>query len=136
MLYMLDTNTVSHIIKRHPQVIQRLLAVPMHQVCISAVTAGELAFGLAKRPQAVALKLAVSEFLRRVEVLPWDEAVAPTYGLLRTELQNKGTPLAALDMQIGAHAAHVNATLVSSDKAFTNMAKLTVQDWCIAPNFL
>ena len=69
-LYMLDTNTVSHIIKRQPQAIARLLAVPMHSVCISAITAGELAFGLAKRPQAVALQAAVQEFLRRGEVMP------------------------------------------------------------------
>ena len=68
-LYLLDTNTVSHLIKRHPQVTQRLLAVPIHKICISAITAGELAFGLAKRPQALALKAAVDEFLRRVEVL-------------------------------------------------------------------
>jgi predicted nucleic acid-binding protein len=51
--------------------------------CISAITAGELAFGLAKRPEAVALKAALDEFLRRVEVLPWDKAVAQTYGTLR-----------------------------------------------------
>ena len=59
MLYLLDTNTVSHLIKSHPLATQRLLAVPMHTVCVSAITAGELAFGLAKRPQAVALKAAV-----------------------------------------------------------------------------
>ena len=75
-LYLLDTNTVSYLIKRHPQATEHLLAVPMHSVCISAITAGELAFGLAKRPEAVALKAAVDEFLRRVEVLPWDDAVA------------------------------------------------------------
>lgn len=128
-LYLLDTNTVSHLIKRHPQVTQRLLAVPMHQVCISAITAGELAFGLAKRPQALALKAAVDEFLRRVEVLPWDEAVAQTYGTLRAQLQSQGTPLAALDMQIAAHALHLKATLVSSDKAFLNLGQLTVDTW-------
>ena len=63
MLYLLDTNTVSHLIKSHPLATQRLLAVPMHTVCVSAITAGELAFGLAKRPQAVALKAAVDEVL-------------------------------------------------------------------------
>ena len=98
-LYLLDTNTVSYLIKRHPQVTQHLLAVPMHSVCISAITAGELAFGLAKRPEAVALKAAVYEFLRRVEVLPWDAAVAQTYGALRAQMQSKGKPLAALDMR-------------------------------------
>ncbi len=54
-LYLLDTNTVSHLIKRHPQATQRLLSLPMHSICISAITAGELAFGLAKRPEAPAL---------------------------------------------------------------------------------
>jgi tRNA(fMet)-specific endonuclease VapC len=128
-LYLLDTNTVSYLIKRHPQVTQHLLAVPMHSVCISAITAGELAFGLAKRPEAVALKAAVNEFLRRVEVLPWDATVALTYGALRAQMQSKGTPLAALDMQIAAHALHVNATLITSDHAFLHIDQLLVEDW-------
>jgi tRNA(fMet)-specific endonuclease VapC len=130
-LYLLDTNTVSYLIKRHPQVTQHLLAVPMHSVCISAITAGELAFGLAKRPEAVALKAAVIEFLRRVEVLPWDDAVAQTYGTLRAQLQSQGTTLAALDMQIAAHAVHMKATLISSDKAFTKIADLQTEDWSL-----
>jgi tRNA(fMet)-specific endonuclease VapC len=128
-LYLLDTNTVSQLIKRHPKVTRRLLAVPMHSVCISAITAGELAFGLAKRPEALALKEAVKEFLRRIDVLPWDDAVAQTYGPLRAQLQNKGTPLAALDTQIAAHAVHIKATLVSSDKAFLQVGQLQVENW-------
>jgi tRNA(fMet)-specific endonuclease VapC len=128
-LYLLDTNTVSHLIKRHPQATQRLLALPMHSICISAITAGELAFGLAKRPEAVALKAAVHEFLRRVEVLPWDEDVAQTYGVLRAQLQTKGTPLSALDTQIAAHALHAKAILVSSDKAFLQITQLEIEDW-------
>jgi len=128
-LYLLDTNTVSYLIKRHPQVTQHLLAVPMHSVCISAITAGELAFELAKRPEAVALKAAVNEFLRRVEVLPWDAAAAQTYGALRAQMQSKGTPLAALDMQIAAHALHANATLVTSDRAFLHIDQLLVENW-------
>ena len=130
-LYLLDTNTVSYLIKRHPQVTQHLLAVPMHRVCISAITAGELAFGLAKRPEAVALKTAVDEFLRRVQVLAWDAAVAQTYGTLRAQLQSQGTSLAALDMQIAAHAVHMNATLISSDKAFSKVAHLLTEDWAL-----
>ena len=128
-LYLLDTNTVSHLIKRHPQAIQHLLAVPMHSVCISAITAGELAFGLAKRPEAVALKAAVNEFLRRVEVLPWDDDVAQTYGTLRAQMQSNGTPLAALDMQIAAHALHLKAALISSDRAMAQVPDLLVEDW-------
>ena len=120
---------VSHIIKRQPQAIARLLEVPMHSVCISAVTAGELAFGLAKRPQAMALREAVNEFLRRVEVMPWDAAVAQSYGTLRAALYKKGTPLAALDLQIAAHALHLKAVLVSNDRVFARVGGLAVEDW-------
>ena len=127
--YMLDTNTVSHIIKRQPQVMSHLVAVPMHSLCISAITAGELAFGLAKRPQAVALKEAVNEFLRRVEVMPWDDAVAQTYGSLRAQLHTEGTPLAPLDLQIAAHALHLKAMLVTDDKAFANIKTLAIENW-------
>ena len=129
MRYLLDTNTVSHLIKRHPQATQRLLAVPMHSLGISAITAGELAFGLAKRPEAVALRAAVDEFLRRVDVLPWDAAVAQTYGRLREQMQSEGIGLSALDLQIAAHAVHVQAILVSSDQAFGRLTQLKHENW-------
>lgn len=129
--YLLDTNTVSHLIKAHPLATPRLLAVPMHSVCISAITAGELAFGLARRPQATALKQAVDAFLRRVDVLPWDAEVAATYGPLRAQLQASGTPLAALDTQIAAHALHIQATLVTNDQAFRQVSGLMLEDWTV-----
>jgi tRNA(fMet)-specific endonuclease VapC len=128
-LFLLDTNTVSHLIKSNPQATQRLLAVPMHSICISAITAGELAYGLAKRPEAVTLKAAVNEFLRRVDVLPWDDAVAQTYGTLRAQLQSQGITLSPLDMQIAAHALHVKAVLVSSDAAFQYVTLLEIENW-------
>ena len=101
----------------------------MHSVCISAITAGELAYGLAKRPEALALKAAVHEFLRRVEVLPWDEDVAQTYGTLRAQLQSKGISLSALDMQIAAHALEAKAVLVSSDAAYLHAGQIQIPNW-------
>ncbi|MDR2000203.1 MAG: hypothetical protein LBP94_01530, partial [Zoogloeaceae bacterium] len=67
--YMLDTNTVSHLIKNHPAVSRRITEVPMTALCISAITGGELMFGLAKTPSAKRLHHAVMELLRRVDVL-------------------------------------------------------------------
>ena len=64
-------------------------------------------------------------------MLPWDDAVAQTYGTLRAQLQIQGTSLAALDMQIAAHAVHMKATLISSDKAFLKIAHLQTEDWSL-----
>ena len=53
--WMLDTNTVSHIVKGHPQVMMRLGQTAMADVCISVITEAELLFGLARRPDATRL---------------------------------------------------------------------------------
>jgi tRNA(fMet)-specific endonuclease VapC len=127
--YMLDTNTVSKLIKGHPLVAERLLAVPMASLCISAVTKGELMFGLARRPEAARLHALVREFLQRVDVLPWDGAVADDYGLLRAQLAAQGKSLGALDMLMAANALGTNAILVTSDRTFSLVARLKVEDW-------
>jgi tRNA(fMet)-specific endonuclease VapC len=68
--YMLDTNTVTHLLKAHPDAPRCIVAAPMAALCISAITEGELLYGLAKRPQASRLHMAVGEFLKRMDVLP------------------------------------------------------------------
>ena len=128
-LYLWETNTVSHLIKRHPHAMQRLQALPMHSICISAITAGEPVFCLAKEPEAVALRAAVNEFPRRVEILFWGEPVTKRFGTLRAQLQHQDTPLAALDIQIAAQAQHVKAVLVSRDAAFLQLPQLDTENW-------
>ena len=59
--------------------------------------------------------------LLRVDVLPWDEEVARRYGALCSQLETQGINLSDFDMMIAAHAAAVNATLVSRDKAFSQL---------------
>ena len=127
--YMLDTNTVSHLLKKHPAVARRVVAVPITALCISAVTQGELLFGLARRPDATALHGAVREFLRRVDVLPWDAATAEVYGPARAATQREGKVLAPMDLLIGTHALSVDAILVTNDRTFGQLPGLLIEDW-------
>jgi len=127
--YMLDTNTVSHLIKAHPAVARRVVAAPMASLCVSAITEGELLFGLAKRPDAKQLHLAVRELLRRVDVLPWDSAIAEHYGTVRADMARQGKILAPLDLLIATHALSVGAVLVTNDRAFRQVVDLQVEDW-------
>ena len=92
--YMPDTNTVSHLIRKHPAVVRRALAVPVAAVCISSITEGELLFGLARRPEAKRMHTAVREFLRRADVLPWDSGVAECYGAASAAMERQRETLA------------------------------------------
>ena len=127
--YMLDTNTVSHLLKNQPAVARRVVAVPITSLCISAITQGELLFGLARRPEATTLHKVVWEFLRRVDVLPWDTTTAPVYGTARAAMQREGRVLAPMDLLIGAHALSIGAILVTNDRAFGQLPSLSIEDW-------
>jgi tRNA(fMet)-specific endonuclease VapC len=129
--YMLDTNTVSHLIKGQLTVARRVVAVPMASLCISSITAGELLFGLAKRPDAKRLHAVVKEFLRCLDVLPWDGATAEHCATIRAVMEQQGKTLGPLDLLIAAHASDMAAVLVTNDRAFGRIAGLHVEDWTV-----
>ncbi len=127
--YLLDTNIVSHFIKNTDGVCNKITSLPMSALGISAITEGELLFGLAKKPDAAQLKMLVHEFLIRIDVLPWDSVVAACYGTLRASMQKKGRVLGNLDMLIAAHALALDLVLITNDKAFYQVDGLKIDDW-------
>lgn len=131
MIYLLDTNIASHVIKGDlPMVRARLAAVPMHDVAVSVVTQAELLYGVAKRGYPEGLATRVREFLVRVTVLPWTPDVAVVYGDLRASCEAAGIVLAPMDMMIAAHAKAMNAILVTRDRVFGLVPDgLRLEDW-------
>ena len=126
---MLDTNAVSALVKGQPGVTARFKAEAPDRVCLSAVTEGEMLFGVVRRPEARRLRLAISELLAAIDVLPWTSATARRYATLRASLERQGRPLGALDLMIAAHAAEHDMTLVTNDSAFGAVPDLRVEDW-------
>lgn len=130
MEYLLDTNIASCVIKGNiPKVRQRLLKVPIADVSVSVVTEAELRFGVARKPDAVRLKIAVEEFLLRVDVLPWDSEAAKHYAQVRSTLERSGDPMGNLDLMIAAHALSAQAVLVTNDHVFRRVRHLKIEDW-------
>ena len=128
---MLDTNTVSYILKgKSPAARARLAALGTDEAaCISIVTEFELEFGLAKNPNAIQLRHALRWFLARIQLLPLGSAEARTYGQLRMKQEKAGRPLESMDMLIAAHAIAAGATLVTGDKIFSYVSGLALENW-------
>ena len=130
--YLLDTNMASYIIKGNiPAVRRHVVKVPMAQLAISAVTEGELRYGVERRLDATHLRSIVNEFLLRVTILPWDSEAARHYGKIRAALEREGQTMGNLDLMIGAHALALGAVLVTNDQAFTRIKDLQLADWTI-----
>ena len=129
-LYLLDTNIASYVIKGYAPVVRHhMKRASLAPLAISAVTEGELLYGVARRPEAARLRIIVREFLLRVSVQPWDSSAAGFYGELRAALEKLGSPMGNLDMMIGAHALALGAVLVTNDRAFRRIQGLRIENW-------
>jgi tRNA(fMet)-specific endonuclease VapC len=128
--YLLDTNTASYIIKGNvPRVREKLLSIPTSDVAISVITEAELRFGVARLPAAKHLAAIVAEFLKYIDIRPWDSAAARQYADLRADVEQRGRPIGNLDLMIAAHALALGTVLVTSDRVFRRVKGLKTQDW-------
>ncbi|MEP9246889.1 type II toxin-antitoxin system VapC family toxin (plasmid) [Enterobacter hormaechei] len=128
MLHMLDTNIVSHLVRQHPEVVNRYSQITPEKMCISSVTEAELLYGVAKK-QNNKLHETIMEFLKTITVCAWDSEAAATYGELRAVMEKKGNVMGDLDQLIAAHAISRGTTIVTNDHAFGMVQDLTVEDW-------
>ncbi len=125
---MLDTNTVSYIVKNQSAKARKKLLkhAQEDEVCISAITEAEIRYGLAKRQMSAATYAAIEHFLAKIDISPWDSAAAQEYGTLRAKLERAGRPLGNMDLLIAAHAVAMGAVLVTNDRIFKNIQAATV----------
>ena len=86
---MLDTNVTSAALRGDQVIKDRLTDLPPGSWCISAVTAAEHLYGLAKKPAAARLAELVHAFLEVAVVTPWDRSAAAELGQLRAHLERQ-----------------------------------------------
>ena len=129
--YMLDTNICIYIIRKKPEaVLRRLQRSRVSDIGISSITLSELEYGAAKSSKPQQNKLALTEFLAPIEILPYDDLAAQQYGELRAHLERKGKPIGSLDMLIAAHALSLKCILVTNNEAeFRRVPKLNIENW-------
>jgi len=129
MRYMLDTNTISYFVRGNARVAKSIVSYDYSRLCISTIVEAELLYGIERNPAATRVGKVVSEFLARVDALPWTSQEAACFAVTRTRMERSGKSLQLHDMLIAAHALSLGATLVTSDGAFRHVPGLAVEDW-------
>jgi tRNA(fMet)-specific endonuclease VapC len=128
---MLDTDISSYIMKRsHAAVLRKLQTIAVADVCISAITKAELAYGVEVSPRKQQDQTALDAYLRHVAVLDFPSDAAVDYGLIRGDLKSRGTLIGGNDLLIAAHARCLGLTLVSNiSREFGRVSGLKLENW-------
>lgn len=129
MRYMLDTNICIYLMRRQPpEVSIRFAALGYGDVVISSITLAELRFGALVSPRREQEDQALAGLLEDVPALPFDDAAAASYAVLRAAVRERRRD--ALDRLIASHAVAADCVLVANNEAdFKGYPGLVVENW-------
>jgi tRNA(fMet)-specific endonuclease VapC len=126
---MLDTDTVSLLVRKNPTIMKNLIKHENDEILISAISYAELCFGLEKKGSQ-RLFNEVSAILGKLTVIDFNSSQSELYGKIRLNLEKSGTPLGDMDMLIAAAALSTGAILVSHNiKHFQRIKGIRLVDW-------
>jgi tRNA(fMet)-specific endonuclease VapC len=131
MEYLLDTNICIYIIKRKPAIVfERLRKIAFDSIAISSISVAELEYGVRKSFQPEKNNVALKDFLTPLTIVDFGYAATVEYGIIRSRLEIKGTPIGPMDLLIAAHAKSLDLTLVTNNESeFNRIDGLRVENW-------
>ena len=133
MLFLLDSNAFSDLMRKHPGVQRRFAALGADdRIAISTTVRGEIVYGLERLPtgrRRDELSRQAQELFAvlRSEAVP--VAAADAYARIKLNRQQQGLSLDENDLWIAATALALDATLVTRDSDFDSLEEITVVDW-------
>jgi len=133
-MIILDTNVISEPLRPNgdPSVLNWLDQQDIETLFLTAVTVGELRFGIAALPSGRRRHRLEDEFERHIlslfegRVLPFDESVTTAYAEIRAKARSTGKAIGVADAFIAAIAAHHGFTIATRDVAPFEFAGIPV----------
>jgi tRNA(fMet)-specific endonuclease VapC len=131
--YVLDTNTVSALMRGDPALVERLTSEARSDVLLPQPVVAEIAYGLARMKSSARkgrLERRFRIIMEELARVPWNDEVSRYFGTIRSALERAGARLEDFDVAIAAHALAHQATLVSADhKHMARIRGLRVESW-------
>ena len=137
-MIVLDTNVISELMRSEPSrcVIGWLDAQVADQIAITAVTVGELLYGVARLPDGKRKQSLHQKAMILVEqdfaeaVLPYDGRAAQIYSVLVARSESRGRAVSIADAQIAAICIEHQALLATRNcKDFEHLGLQLINPW-------
>ncbi len=130
MIYLLDTDTLVYYLRGRPEVTQKLLRVPIENLCTSTVCIGELYYGAAKSQKPGERKAEVDQLKTLLNSIFLSNLEMEKFGYLKALLEKQGERLADADLMIAATALYHNLIVVTGNLShFQRIEELKVESW-------
>ena len=130
-MYLLDSNICIYIINKSPKkVVERIKKLKPEQVKLSAISVGELEYGVSKSAFREKNRDALLDFVSAFDIEPFNDMDAEIFGLIRADLEKRGQLIGPYDLQIAAQAITRDLILVTNNlNEFSRIKELKLENW-------
>ena len=130
MSYLLDTDTLIHMINGRLPANERVATKASALLVVSTVSVMEVWVGFEKMPGQEGPERRFREFMAAVKVAPFEAGDARAAARVRAILEKSGLKIGAYDLQIAGQALERGLVLVTHNtKHFARVPGLEVEDW-------
>lgn len=130
MLYLLDTNAISDLMRGETPIERWLWSLPETSLVItSPIVRGEILYGILRTPGGKKQSALEAEAIRYFQLIPCEvlpQPVGDQYAALKFIRQTSGRSMDENDLWIAATALALGATLVTRDTDFNGIEGLAV----------
>ena len=129
-MYLLDTDTVIHILKGNPVVAANVRKHLHEPIKIGVITLMELYYGAYKSQRVTSNLAKIKTIEKALEIVPLGEEIIEIFGREKARLEMTGTPLDDFDLILGCCALAHNLTLVTNNvRHFKRIGGLKLANW-------
>lgn len=133
MIFLLDTNAFSDLMRKHSRVEGRMSSLPVvDRVVICLVVRGEILYGIEQLPQSRRRQILERQAAPLFAIIPCEpipEGAGDHYARIKLTRQQKGLTLDENDLWLAATAMALNSLLITRDSDFQQIDGLTANDW-------
>jgi len=131
--YVLDTNTISFLMRGEPSVARQLGTRSRSEVVLPQAAICEIEYGLARLPRSARHRKLRGMFDRICAELgraEWTDRVSRAFGETKASLERRGSRLEDFDVAVAAHALALAATLVTDNVSdMERIPGLKLENW-------
>ena len=133
MMYILDTNAVSALMKGDEAVLDRIQTLSKSDVFVPQPVLAEIAYGIERLPRSKRRESLQDRFeLVRAELqrIEWTDEISERFGTIKAVLEKRGQRIEDFDAAIAAHAIQPAAVLVTANTDdMMRIPGLTIENW-------
>jgi tRNA(fMet)-specific endonuclease VapC len=131
--YILDTNTLSFLMRGDPSVSRQLVSKSRTDVLLPQPVVAEIEYGLSRLPRSKRrdrLRQRFDLFLGELPRADWTDEVSRAFGRAKADLERRGVRIEDFDVAVAAHALACRGQLVTDNVEHMKRVKgLELENW-------